>query len=142
MTANNTNTTARDFAIQFFYQCECEKLYYFSPSHFDVFIANFGVDRGSLDYLKSVGQGVLADIAKLDNIVSENSKNWKISRMAITDRVVLRLATFELLESLAPRKVILNEAIELAKKYGTEHSGSFVNGVLDAISSQLSAVKG
>ena len=142
MTATNPNTAARDYTIQFLYQCECEKLYYFSPSHFDDFVANFGVGGGALDYFSALAQGVLGDIARLDNIVSENSKNWKISRMAITDRVVLRLATFELLESLAPRKVILNEAIDLAKKYGTEHSGSFVNGVLDAISGQLGAVKG
>ena len=138
----NPNAAARDFAVQFLYQCECEKLYYFSPSHFDVFAANFDVTRETRDYLAALAKGVLGDISRLDNIVSENSKNWKISRMAITDRVVLRLATFELLESLVPRKVILNEAIELAKKYGTEHSGSFVNGVLDAISAQLGTVKG
>ena len=53
--------------------------------------------------------------------------------MAATDRSVLRLATWEILEKAAPPKVIINEAIDLAKKYGTEHSGAFVNGILDAI---------
>jgi N utilization substance protein B len=56
--------------------------------------------------------------------------------MASTDRVILRIATLEILEKLAPNKVILNEAIELAKRYGTEHSGAFVNGVLDAVVSE------
>jgi N utilization substance protein B len=78
-------------------------------------------------------RGTLSSINDLDEIISKHSKNWKITRMASTDRVVLRLATFEILEKMAPDKVILNEAIELAKRYGTEHSGSFVNGILDAI---------
>ena len=56
--------------------------------------------------------------------------------MASTDRVVLRIATLEILEKMAPDKVILNEAIELAKRYGTEHSSAFVNGILDAALTQ------
>jgi N utilization substance protein B len=59
--------------------------------------------------------------------------------MASTDRVVLRLATLEILEKMAPDKVILNEAIELAKRYGTEHSSAFVNGILDAVLSEVRA---
>ena len=76
---------------------------------------------------------------KLDEIIAAHSQNWKISRMASTDRVILRMATFEVLEKLAPDKVILNEAVELAKRYGTEHSGSFVNGVLDAVVTDIHA---
>jgi N utilization substance protein B len=133
----NPNTTARDFAVQFLYQCEADKLFYFSDEHFETFSQYFKVDLSFKDYLKTLVTGVLSNINKLDEIIANHSKNWKISRMASTDRVVLRMATFEILEKMAPDKVILNEAIELSKRYGTEHSSAFVNGVLDAVVAQL-----
>ncbi len=137
MSTMNPNTTARDFAVQFLYQCEADKLFYFSDEHFETFSQYFKVDLSFKDYLKTLVTGVLSNINKLDEIIANHSKNWKISRMASTDRVVLRMATFEILEKMAPDKVILNEAIELSKRYGTEHSSAFVNGVLDAVVAQL-----
>ena len=137
MTVTNPNTTARDFAVQFLYQCEADKLFYFSDEHFENFVHYFKVEPTFKDYLTTLTRGVLSNINKLDEIIASHSKNWKISRMASTDRVILRMATFEILEKMAPDKVILNEAIELSKRYGTEHSGSFVNGVLDAVVAEL-----
>jgi N utilization substance protein B len=137
MTVTNPNTAARDFAVQFLYQCEADKLFYFSDEHFENFTAYFKVEPSLRHYLRTLVEGVLSNITKLDEIIAGLSKNWKISRMASTDRVVLRIATFEILEKLAPDKVILNEAIELSKRYGTEHSGSFVNGILDAVVAQI-----
>lgn len=133
----NPNSASRDFAVQFLYQCEADKLFYFSDEHFYNFLEHFKVDDVARVYLKALTQGVLSNINRLDEIISTHSKNWKITRMAATDRVILRMATFEILEKMAPNKVILNEAIELAKKYGTEHSGAFVNGVLDAVVSEM-----
>jgi N utilization substance protein B len=129
----NPNSLSREFAVQFLYQCEADKIFYFSDEHFQTFLHHFKVENSLSDYLLKVTKGVLSNINKLDEIIAAHSQNWKINRMASTDRVILRMATFELLEKLAPDKVILNEAIELAKRYGTEHSGSFVNGVLDAV---------
>ena len=136
MTSTNQNSLSRDFAVQFLYQCEADKIFYFSDEHFYNFLDHFKVDQVAKEYLKVLSQGVLSNINRLDEIVSTHSKNWKITRMASTDRVILRIATLEILEKLAPNKVILNEAIELAKRYGTEHSGAFVNGVLDAVVSE------
>lgn len=136
MTSTNPNSLSRDFSVQFLYQCEADKIFYFSEEHFYNFLDHFKVDQIARDYLKTLSQGVLSNINRLDEIISNHSKNWKITRMASTDRVILRIATFEILEKLAPNKVILNEAIELAKRYGTEHSGAFVNGVLDAVVSE------
>jgi transcription antitermination protein NusB len=133
MTTTNPNSLSRDLAVQFLYQCESHKLFYFSPEDFESFCGSFNVAAAQRDYLLPLVRGTLSSINDLDEIISKHSKNWKITRMASTDRVVLRLATFEILEKMAPDKVILNEAIELAKRYGTEHSGSFVNGILDAI---------
>lgn len=137
MASVNPNSASREFAVQFLYQCEADKLFYFSDEHFYNFLEHFKVDDVARVYLKALAQGVLSNINRLDEIISTHSKNWKITRMAATDRVILRMATFEILEKMAPNKVILNEAIELAKKYGTEHSGAFVNGVLDAVVSEM-----
>jgi N utilization substance protein B len=139
MTQSNPNSLSRDLAVQFLYQCEADKLYYFSPETFESFCSYFKVEPIQKTYLLNLVKGTLSDIQRLDEILTKYSKNWKISRMASTDRVVLRLATYEILEKMAPDKVILNEAIELAKRYGTEHSGSFVNGILDAVVSETRA---
>jgi N utilization substance protein B len=137
MSTINPNSLARDFAVQFLYQCESDKLFYFSAEHFEHFCAYFKVESAQRQYMELLIKGVLADITRLDELIAKHSKNWKISRMASTDRVVLRLATLEILEKMAPDKVILNEAIELAKRYGTEHSSAFVNGILDALLSEV-----
>jgi len=139
VTTTNPNSEARDFAVQFLYQCEADRLFYFSDENFENFTRHFKVATPLHAYLLTIVKGVLSNINRLDEIIAAHSKNWKISRMGSTDRVVLRLATFEILEKIAPDKVILNEAIELAKRYGTEHSGSFVNGILDAIVAEVRA---
>ena len=81
-------------------------------------------------------QGARENIEKIDEILSQNSKDWKVSRMASIDRNILRLAIYELF--FAPEKlqpgIIINEAVELAKKYGTDDSGRFVNGILGSLS--------
>ena len=137
MSKTNPNTLAREFAVQFLYQCETEKIFYFSADHFDQFASYFKVESTLRSYLETLTKGVLENITKLDEIISNHSKNWKISRMPSTDRAVLRMATHEILEKMAPDKVILNEAIELAKRYGAEHSGAFVNGILDSVLADL-----
>jgi N utilization substance protein B len=73
----------------------------------------------------------------IDERIEAASTNWRVDRMARVDRNALRLAVFELLHGDAPVKVIINEAIELGKKFGSESSGAFVNGVLDRIASGL-----
>ncbi len=83
-------------------------------------------------------RGVTAHRDQLDEIVTATSTNWRIERMNPVDRNILRLGAYELLHSTdVPRPVILDEAIELAKRYGAEQSGAFVNGVLDQIADQL-----
>ena len=81
-------------------------------------------------------QGARENIEKIDELLSQNSKDWKVSRMASIDRNILRLAIYELF--FAPEKlqpgIIINEAVELAKKYGTADSGRFVNGILGSLS--------
>ncbi len=83
-------------------------------------------------------RGVLEHRETLDQRIADKSKNWAISRMARVDLSILRLAVFELLfRPDIPKNVTINEAIEVAKKYGTEESPAFVNGILDEIASTL-----
>jgi N utilization substance protein B len=70
---------------------------------------------------------------ELDRQIEATAQNWRLSRMAPTDRNVLRLGAFELLHTDTPHQVALDEAIELAKRYGTAQSGQFVNGILDRL---------
>ena len=79
-------------------------------------------------------KGVTENRDFIDSVISKYATNWQIQRMPIIDRNILRLATFELLfaEDIPP-KVSINEAIEMAKRYGDKDSGKFVNGVLDKI---------
>jgi len=83
-------------------------------------------------------KGVMKNLEQIDDEIQSSSKNWKLNRMAMVDRNILRLAVYELitLEDI-PKRVSINEAIELGKKFGSEDSGSFINGVLDKISQSV-----
>jgi transcription antitermination factor NusB len=86
-------------------------------------------------YADTIVSGVLANMEEIDIIIQEHATNWRIDRMATIDRNVLRMAVYELkFSEEIPIKVALNEAIDLAKKYGDKDSGKFVNGILDKIS--------
>ncbi|MBF0573710.1 MAG: transcription antitermination factor NusB [Desulfamplus sp.] len=85
-------------------------------------------------FFMNLVQGVLRNIEEFDDLIHANSKNWKISRMNVVDRNIMRIALYELLYcSDIPAKVSINEAVEIGKKYGTNESGSFINGILDRI---------
>ncbi len=79
-------------------------------------------------------QGTLARREEIDELIRQQANNWRLERMPAVDRNILRLAIFEMLqETDVPKLVVVDEAIELAKKYGSEHSGRFVNGLLDGL---------
>ncbi len=86
------------------------------------------------EFCRHLVKGVIDHRSELDGIIERYSSNWKIYRMSSVDRNILRLATFEMLHcENIPDKVSINEAIEISKKFGTEETGPFVNGVLDAV---------
>ena len=133
MSQQNPKTIAREFAIQFLYQSESDKIFHFSEGHFADFAKHFQVSRDIAPTVREMCRSTLDRISEIDTLIVSFSANWKIDRMASIDRNVLRLATSELMDKGAPPKVVMNEAIELAKKYGTNDSGKFVNGILDRI---------
>ena len=91
-----------------------------------------------IEYANRLVKGTLKRKKEIDAFISTHASHWKINRMAVTDRNILRLATYELLgEPSVPFKVVMNEAIEIAKKFGTTDSATFINGVLDSIHQEL-----
>lgn len=82
-------------------------------------------------------EGAAKHADELDALIVEHAQNWRLERMAIIDRAVLRLAIYELRLRETPTKVVLNEAVELAKKFSSEDAGAFVNGILDAVNKTL-----
>lgn len=87
------------------------------------------------EFVNTLVHGTRAHIAEIDSLIAASSKDWKIERMATVDRNITRLATFEIRfseEKLTPN-IAINEAVELAKKYGTDDSSRYVNGILGAM---------
>ena len=93
------------------------------------------MDSATPAYLHHLVRGVASHLEELDALLVRYSEHWRLERMTLVDRNLLRLAAFELLfkKGKVPPKVVINEALELAKRYGSEDSGAFVNGILDQI---------
>ena len=135
--SRNPKSLAREYAIQFLYQCESEKLFHFSDAHFQDFVQHQQVPPTLVGPLRELTGGTLERISEIDARIQEVSANWKLGRMSVIDRNVLRLAVFELTSGGTPPRVVLNEAVELAKTFGSADSGRFVNGVLDRLARGL-----
>jgi transcription antitermination protein NusB len=93
------------------------------------------------EFVRQIVEGVSRNVREIDRLIESHSTHWKISRMAIVDRNILRMAVFEILYCKdIPPSVSINEAIEIGKRYGTDESGAFINGVLDHIAKDLKTV--
>jgi len=102
------------------------------------FFQNFEHEQEARDDASALVEGVCRRQKDLDAVIEKHSHRWKIKRMAKVDRNVLRLAAFELIERITvPARVVLNEAVELGKRFGSETSSSFINGVLDPVAKEI-----
>ena len=90
-------------------------------------------DPALREFAWSLISGVIAVREELDEVICRTATNWRLDRMAPTDRNVLRLGLFEMTRLGTPAAVVIDEAIEIAREFGTEHSSSFVNGILDKL---------
>jgi N utilization substance protein B len=98
------------------------------------FCSSFTRDNPTQPYFHRLVDGVLENRQTIDSVIEQFSSNWKLSRMSCVDRNVLRIAVFELLYLAdIPPKVSINEAIDVGKRFGTDESGAFINGILDSI---------
>lgn len=100
----------------------------------DLFCKSSHPSKKILPFFLSLANGVIGNREAIDEVIKRFSSNWKISRMSCVDRNIIRIAVYELLSCPdIPPKVSINEAIDIGKKYGTEESGSFINGILDSV---------
>lgn len=134
---NQQRSLGREFALKYFYQCEIEKIFYFTPSHFDNFAIHFIDDEPVREFAHKLSQLTFENLTTIDQHIEQTSSHWSFSRINVIDKCVLRLAVGELLRSDTPHRVVINEGIELAKKFGSEQSGKFVNGLLDTLAQKL-----
>ena len=136
-------TRGREIALQALYQYDIRRKAGetdLTAEVFEPFLEEATEDQPVKQYARTLLDGVLSAVDEIDQRIVRAVEHWKLERIAPIDRCVLRLALFELLEgSDVPPKVAINEAIDLAKKFSTEQSGSFVNGILDRIFKESSA---
>jgi N utilization substance protein B len=122
---------AREYALQILFQLDIRKE---KPSAAVLkhFWAEYEPDAEVKAFSEEIVKGTYKHIARINELLHQCAKNWSLDRMAVVDRNVLRMAVYEILYRIdIPTSVTINEAIEIAKKYGTDESGSFVNGILD-----------
>jgi N utilization substance protein B len=126
---------AREIALQVLYQKELNCIEV--EEALNLFWNNFEVLKGAMGFSDRLVKGVEQHREDLDRVIEQYSSNWKVDRMTQVDRTILRIATYELLycDDIPPR-VAINEAIDIGKKYGSEDSGAFINGILDKVKSE------
>ena len=140
---------AREAVLQALYQCdalkewsfECADLYF---SHFqqEALVSEDPVIRDNFSYAETVCKGIIEKLSLIDSAISSASERWSVNRMSQVDRNIIRISTYEILfcEDI-PVKVSINEAIEIAKRYGTKDTSVFVNGILDKVATSVSKDK-
>ncbi len=128
-------TRARELCLQYLYQIDL--LGDGILDDLDDFLREEETDRDTRTYAREMIRTTSKERTHIDGEIQAVAQNWEIHRMAVIDRNVLRLATYELLfRDDIPPKVAINEAIELGKRFSTSNSGSFINGILDKIKSK------
>jgi N utilization substance protein B len=124
---------AREVALQFLYQLDQHGAEDPAP-HGDEFWARHPVDADTQSFADALVRGSKQQQGKIDQLLAQYTEHWDLDRMAVVDRNILRMAVYELLWAPdVPPKAVINEAIEIAKKFGTTESSRFINGVLDRI---------
>jgi N utilization substance protein B len=127
---------SREFALKVLYQLNITKQDVIAVLH--QFQEHFLSNEEPDEFLKRLVLGVLDHGPELDRLIEQYSENWHLDRINIIERNILRIAIFELLYCAEiPRKVSINEAIDLGKRYGSQDSGGFINGILDRIQNEV-----
>jgi len=123
---------AREIAVQVLYQMEVNPLD--PPEALETFWRTTTVSETVKGFVTRIVEGVHEHLEEIDTLIKKHSEHWRLERIDRVDKSILRMGAFELLFcDDSPRKVALNEAIDIGKKFGTEESGAFINGILDKI---------
>lgn len=135
LSAGETRHRGRQSALQMLYQWEIGRAPIDEVCRVYWTVAGGDRPRESVRaFAERLVRGVVAEASRLDPLISEAAEHWRLERMNVMDRLILRLAVYEFLhEAETPVKVIINEALELARSFSADESVRFINGVLDAI---------
>ncbi len=126
---------AREVALKALFQIDLAQQPLESAMQFAV--GDDSLDASSHQFAQELVLGVMENKSELDKVITEHAVGWTVRRMAVVDRNILRLGCYELVHSLSlPARVAINEAVELAKKYGNADSAKFINGVLGTVARQ------
>lgn len=131
---------AREAALQMLYQVEVGRAsaHEAIDSYWPVHDSHAEVSEAMRQFANTLVRGTLERLAEIDAIITAHAQNWRIERMVVIDRIVLRLSVYELLaEADTPARVVINEGIELARSFSGEEAVPFVNGILDAARKDL-----
>ncbi|MDY6843762.1 MAG: transcription antitermination factor NusB [Thermodesulfobacteriota bacterium] len=130
---------AREFALQFLYQSDIDKDKENIENSFNILRKYLEVKEEIGNFSWLLVKGVSDNKETIDSYIQTHSDNWSIKRMPVIDRNILRIAVFELYHCEdIPKRVSMNEAIELGKRFGTEKSSAFINGILDKVAREVS----
>lgn len=131
---------AREAALQMLYQCEVGRAgaYEAIATYWPAREGDEPLPERQREFANLLVRGTLDRQAEIDALLSAHAQNWRVERMAVIDRLVLRMAVYEMLAEMdTPSKVIINEAIELARSFSGDEAVGFVNGVLDGVRKEL-----
>lgn len=124
-------TRARTVALQVLFQDDLNP--YQNPAVADELIVRRLREPEVIEFGRQLVAGVRRNRREIDQMLTECAANWSVDRMSATDRNVLRLGAYELMYTETPARAVIDEAVELAKRFGTAQSGAFVNGILDRV---------
>ena len=128
---------AREYALQMLFQWDI------THDAIEQIVATFfqnlpEENTAIVDFARSLVAGTIEHVEEIDRLIQRHAEHWRLDRMAVVDRNLLRLATQEFLyDSGTPKTVIINEAIEIARRFSTQESPQFINGILDSIKKEL-----
>ena len=129
----------REVALQLLYQWEIGQrgISDPDPDETELFWKVHPVPSSRKVFASALVEGTLDHLEMIDPLLEESTDNWRLGRMAVVDRLIMRMAVYELVYTETPQAVIIDEAIELAKTFSGDEAGSFINGVLDRVRRQL-----
>ena len=130
-------TKSREFAMQMLFQWDMSQQ---APAKLEpTFWKSAKAAEQTRAFANQLFEGAAHDAAALDELIARHAVNWRLDRVAAIDRAILRLELHEMRATDTPVKVVINEAVDLAKKYSSDDAGGFVNGILDAYQKTLKA---
>lgn len=127
----------REAALQILYFAEVGRAA--AADAIDAFFTEHGPDAAAevRDFARAIVLGVTGDLLNLDMLIQRHSEHWRLERLAVIDRLILRIGAWELQQPDSPAAVVIDEAVELARRFSSDDSVRFVNGVLDGIRKTL-----